>query len=153
MYHHSNPKLLSHQWEKPVVMAPHPSGHDLWCEVTWSHLVMTLQDWSWHLQGLKVKYRGGGGCIMVNVSFLSLIRSWRKWWLWCLGIWSKPLFLSLPNPVQSTDRVGKVKRKLMQCKCFGLKFHPVTKQVSWKKQRKKLSTLHARIWPPCSGGG
>lgn len=50
VYDNSNPQLVS-RWERPV--QPHPSGHDLWCEVTWSHMIMTLQDWSWHLQGLK----------------------------------------------------------------------------------------------------
>lgn len=52
VYHPSNPRLAD-KWERPALVSS--PGHDLWCEVTWSHMILTLQEWSYHLQGLKVR--------------------------------------------------------------------------------------------------
>lgn len=48
VYHDSAPRVL---WgDSP---ATPPSGHDVWCEVTWGHVILTLQEWLSHLRGLQ----------------------------------------------------------------------------------------------------
>ena len=48
LYHPTAPRLAHSKASAP------PSGHDVWCELTWGHALLTLQEWAAHLKGLQV---------------------------------------------------------------------------------------------------
>lgn len=47
LYHPTVPRLARSEASVP------PSGHDVWCELTWNHALLTLQEWAAHLKGLQ----------------------------------------------------------------------------------------------------
>eukprot|EP00731_Ephydatia_muelleri_P012946 Em0007g256a len=47
LYHPTAPRLAHSKASAP------PSGHDVWCELTWGHALLTLQEWAAHLKGLQ----------------------------------------------------------------------------------------------------
>lgn len=83
VYSDSNPKPSSTRCEERPTLASHPSGHDLWCEVTWGHLISTLQEWAYHLQGLKVRKS-----TVLHVLFPSFCRSCSVSLAMCVSIWT-----------------------------------------------------------------
>ena len=55
VYHPSAPRVSLPVGDPPPAK---PLGHDLWCEVTWGHVTVTLQEWLRHLRGLQVRTEG-----------------------------------------------------------------------------------------------